>query len=527
MLFCISAIVSYLWVARKAPSTEWVESRLRFPHGPSMDRYFHSNARQFTVAHALSLVILFAPALALGLVSLEYRNSLLFIGSIAEILIACLVIRSREVWRPPASALTVILYAMALGWLWVATGTASEPGLRLLRGSFILVAIGLWMVHDLTKSGVEPRRRAKKLTQKLLVRLRWPNTVMEFEEIPEVRQLHAAVRIDPSLAFVLIEDPRPDVRIAGLMALQGRPYWRWDEASVVLKVARSAREPEVRALALAALYNAAGGEFLRGLAPFLKDSSPDVRRVALETMLVDGERRWGYIREAIRSTLVDPALVSDGPLLGAAGRLPAVALCDLTGWAVEPAPLAERSVRTLLAHYDLALRNQQNVVLPTELSRQITEEATPAILRVELAHLMRRRGCIPTEQLDRMTDADQPGPIRLLAAEIMLTNDPNDQSGLDVLRGLGRQSNRDTAFAIARILQNIVGIDFGLPPPGIAPTPKQSVDLTKKVAAWASGRNTSEDALDFTPLPAHRVESTYGPSSVPGMKANESWPARR
>jgi hypothetical protein len=492
-----------------------------------MDRYFHSNARQLAVAHFVSLAILFAPALCLGVVSLEYRSPLLFIGAMAEILVACLVIRSREVWRPPASGLTIILYAMALGWLWLATGTADEPGLRLLRGGFILVAIALLVVHDLTKSGVEPRRKAQKLTRRLMARLHWPNSVGEFEEIPEIRQLHAAVRVDPSLAFVLVEDPRADVRIAGLMALQGRPYWRWDEASVVLKAARSAKEPEVRTLALAALHSASGAEYLRGLAPFLKDPSPDVRRCAAETMLVDGERRWAMIRESIRSALVEPTLVPDGPLLGAAGRLPAIALCDFTVWAVEPAPLAERAVRTLLAHYDLALQNPDHTQLPRELCRQITEEATPAVLRVELAHLLRKRGRIPVEHLDRMTDADQPGPIRLLAAEIMLSNDPHDHSGLNVLKGLGRQSNRDTAFAIARILQNIVGIDFGLPPMGITPTPKQTAEVTKKVAAWASGRTASEDALEFTPLPAHKAEGIFGPSSVPGMRANEGWSSRK
>jgi hypothetical protein len=462
----------------------------------------------------------------LGVASLKIHSPLLFVGAIAEVLIAFLVIRSKEVWRPAASGLTIILYAMALGWLWLATGGASDPGLRVIRGSFIIVAIALFAVQDLTRTGVEPRRRAKSLTQKLLVRLRWPNTVAEYEAIPEVRSLHDAVRIDPSLAFVLVEDRRPDVQLAGLMALQGRQYWRWDEACVVLKAARAAAEPEVRALAIAALHNAAGSEFLRGLTPFLKDPSPDVRRAALAAMLTDGENRWGFIRDAIRAVLVEPSLVSDGPLLGAAGRLPAVALCDLMGWAIEPAPLAERAVRTLLAHYDAALQDPNNISLPNDLCRQITEEATPAILRVELAHLLRKRQRIPAEQLDRMTDADQPGPIRLLAAEIILTNDPNDHSGLDVLRGLGRQSNRDTAIAIARILQACAGMEFGLPPMGLAPTPKQAAEITQKVLRWATGR-TGEDALEETPLPFQRTDNMYGASSNPGVRTPDRWKSRR
>jgi len=491
-----------------------------------MDRYFTPAARRTTSAQCLSLAILFAPPLALGVASLQYRSPLLFVGAIAVLLMACLLIRAREIWRPPASGLAIILYAMALGWLWLATGGATDNGLRLLRGGMILLAIGLFAIQDVTKTGVEPRRRARSLTQKLLVRLRWPNNVSEYESIPEVGRLHSAVRVDPSLAFVLVEDRRPDVQLAGLMALQGRHYWRWDEASVVLKAARLSSSPAVRALALNALHKAAGAEFLRGVTPFLKDSSPDVRQAAVETLLSEGEQRWSFIRGAIRDALSDAALVSDGALPGAAGRLPAVAVCDFTGWAVEPAPLAERAVRTLLAHYDAALQDPDQPTLPAELCRQITEEATPAVLRVELAHLLRKRRKIPAEQLDRMTDADQPGPIRLLGAEILLANDPADQSGLDVLRGLGRQSNRDTALAIARILQACIGMQFGLPPIGITATPKQAADITQQVLRWATGR-ASEDALEQTPLPFAHAENMYGPSSNPGVRTPERWKSRR
>src|SRR4051794_15344447 len=98
-----------------------------------MDRYFLPAPRRLTWPDGLSLAILFAPALALGVASLKIHSPLMFVGAIAEVLIAFLVIRSKEVWRPPASGLTIILYTMALGWLWLATGESSEPGLRVIR----------------------------------------------------------------------------------------------------------------------------------------------------------------------------------------------------------------------------------------------------------------------------------------------------------------------------------------------------------------------------------------------------------
>ena len=36
-----------------------------------------------------------------------------------------------------------------------------------------------------------------------------------------------------------------------------------------------------------------------------------------------------------------------------------------------------------------------------------------------------------------MTDSDQPGPLRVLAAEILLGWNPSNADAIDVLRGLG------------------------------------------------------------------------------------------
>ena len=115
-------------------------------------------------------------------------------------------------------------------------------------------------------------------------------------------------------------------------------------------------------------------------------------------------------------------------------------------------------------------------------------------------------------------------------------------SALDVLRGLGRQSNRDTAMAIARILQNRLQLDLGVPGSGVVPSSKQSVDITQRVFRWATGRGTSV-GLDETPLsldesllgslvfgPGGLMPTetpTSGPTSAPGVSPTNHWKGRR
>ena len=492
--------------------------------------------------HAADVVLLLLPAVLLGFAAERYRSPLLLGGAIAELLAGCLFLRARGVWRPPVSGSIILLYLMGLGWLWFAAPGAADPFVRFARGLFILVAVGLFVLHDLIRTGVEPRRRARRLTNRLLTRGRWPATLPEYARIPEVLGLQSVVRDDPTLVLILLDDRRPEVQLAGLSALQGRPYWRWQEAGTLLNMARTTNVPEVKILVLLALGSADSADVMNGIAEFLKDADKDVRRAASESLLLGGEGRWSMARSAFRNLLADPAFLSDGALPGSAGKLPPVAVCDLTGWATEPGPIAERSVRTLLEHYHAALLHGDNPGLPSELGRQITDEQSPPILRVELAHLIHRHAMIPDDLLDRMTDADQPGPVRLLAADIMLKTDPTDGSALDVLRGLGRQSNRDTALAIARILQNRLQLDLGLPGSGVVPTSKQSMDVTQKVFRWATGRALAA-GLDETPIPMDEsmlgsmvfgpggllpfAAPDSGPSSAPGVSPSNRWQARR
>jgi hypothetical protein len=114
---------------------------------------------------------------------------------------------------------------------------------------------------------------------------------------------------------------------------------------------------------------------------------------------------------------------------------------------------------------------------------------TPPGLRIEIAALLRDHHLLTADLLDRMTNPDQPGPMRLFAAEVMLRANPHDPDGVDVLRGLARQPNRELAVQVGAILQEVLGLELGLPASGPlpAPTSKQAAEVARRVLAWANG----------------------------------------
>jgi hypothetical protein len=451
------------------------------------------------VVRVLNLLVLFAPAAVLGLAADRFGSSLLALGAGAAAVGGLLFVRAREAWRPPVSGTVILLYLSALGWLWFATQGNQDSFVRWGRGGLLLAAVLLLANHDLVRTGVGPRRKAAKLCQALLGRRRWPDHPAAYAELPEVRALQEALRDDPGPAFDLLADPRVEVRTAALVALHQREYWRPGEAAVVLEAVHVATEPRVRIAGLAALWSANDPDVLMTVADYLRDASPDVRRTAAEALLVHGQSHWPLLRDPIRAALADPVLANDGSLLGAAGRLPAVAVCDLAAWASEPDPLATRATRTLIDHYAVFLQDGSQPGLASEIGVIVTDPTTPPGLRLELAGLLRGLNLIPPTLLDRMTDSDQPGPIRLLAAEILLAADPTNEDAIDVLRGLGRQSNRETALAIARLLQTYLRLDMGLPATAVAANSKLAADAAKLVMQWASGRPASSKASAPTP----------------------------
>ena len=105
---------------------------------------------------------------------------------------------------------------------------------------------------------------------------------------------------------------------------------------------------------------------------------------------------------------------------------------------------------------------------------------------------MREHHLLTADLLDRLTNLDQPAPIRLFAAELMLRINPHDPDGVDVLRGLARQPNREMALSVAAVLQNVLGVEMGLPP-GELPSPmsKPAADVARRVLMWANGASRS------------------------------------
>ena len=108
---------------------------------------------------------------------------------------------------------------------------------------------------------------------------------------------------------------------------------------------------------------------------------------------------------------------------------------------------------------------------------------------------------------------DQPGPIRLFAAEQMLRINPHDPDGVDVLRGLARQPNREMALAVAGVLQNVLGLDLGLPAGEMpAASSKTAADVARRVLLWANG--ATPDMIRPTPGPSAGLRSgSRGPMS--------------
>src|SRR5262245_51031515 len=111
------------------------------------------------VSRLVSLLILAAPAAVLGLGYSRTGSELLGIGAGAAVLGGLLFIRHRAVWRPPASGSVVLLYLIALGWVWFATYEAPDSYARAARGFFIVGAVFLVIGHDLARTGLGPRRR--------------------------------------------------------------------------------------------------------------------------------------------------------------------------------------------------------------------------------------------------------------------------------------------------------------------------------------------------------------------------------
>jgi hypothetical protein len=459
------------------------------------------------VIQAARVCILLLPTGLLLFAALRTRNEsnfVLWMGTAFQLLVCILSFLSRF-GRQQIAPSVITLYLIALGWLWWGSGTHDDWYQHFGRAILLVVPMVVFAMQTLTESGAPALRRARLLAQRLANRQEWPADLGACRTLPEVKALREALHVDPTPALALLHHPRLQVRVAALAALEFRKEWRPGQAEYVLHVAQTAAEPAVRAAAVTALGNLDERPLVETLAGFLRDSSWEVRRAAIEALLWDSEHRWSWIRHAVRATLADPALHEDGALLHDGNVLTPEAVNDLNAWATEKGLLATRSALTLAAHYHRAMNEQPDDGLIQSLKQRLADHRVPAILRMELARMLWQSQELDRSLIESLLNPANPAPLRLTAVEALLSDQRQAHppaEAMAALRDLARLPNREIAVATADLVQRRLGPDMGLVPGQPLPQlhSRQAAEVTRRVMTWAAQHDLPENVVDSAPL---------------------------
>lgn len=450
-----------------------------------------TNAR--TLVHGLGLLLPTGLLLLDGLAH-DGRTRMFLVSSAgATFLLALLIFRvTRQ--APLRRSLAVAPCVVALICHWLARPNFEQQAFpHFVQGMLLLVGVGLFALQALMDSGAPALRRAQVLAKKLLQRQQWPASLNACRSLPEVKELKAALTEEVAPVLPLLVDSRPQVQIAGLGALEFRKDWRTGQPDIVLRLAQLAPQPEIRAAAVLALGNVKQRLFVEALAELMRDSDSHVRRAAHEALMWDCKRRWIWMRASVHDALADPRLLKDGPLTVPNGMFPPAAVSDLMAWATETGALGVRATQSLSLHYAQQLAESNDPNLLNQLREQVANPKAATVLRVELAHLLRKHGQLTPELLMRMIDPTNPSPLRLMAVEALLQVGPNERA-VDVLREVARQPNRELALSASIIVQKYLHVDLGLavgePPPPVQS--RQAAEVTRRVIEWA--RQAAEPA---------------------------------
>jgi hypothetical protein len=439
-----------------------------------------------------ALVMLLPGALLLAAVARTTGRPQLFlvIGSGFHILVCCLSFFSVRTWREPLGPVVITLYLIALSWLWLSADPGGDWYAHFAQSLLLIVPLGLFAVQQLTNSGAPALRRCRLLAQRLANRRDWPADLSACRNLPDVKAFREALHVDPTPALALLQHPRLAVRVAALAALEFRHNWRPTQAALVLQLAQKAPEPEVRAATISALANADDRLIIESVAEFLHDPSWEVRRAATEALLWDSERRWTWIRHAVRQNLADPAFQDDGPLECEGQLFTGEVLNDLCAWASEKGILAIRAAQTVAVHYAQALSEQPGDALLPELRDKLANPHAPSALRLEIARLFQRFNLWEPALLDKLLGPANPAPLRLFAVEALLQRDGDHGPVIAALYDIARLPNREIALATADVVQRHLGIDLGLPigQPLPAIHSRLAADVTRRVMLWAAER---------------------------------------
>ena len=436
----------------------------------------------------LGLLLLPCVLLAVGSVlqAVSGKPGLLWVGALFVLLGCPLALANGQGWRQPVGPAVLLLYVIALSWL-LLTGDGTDVWFQHLAQSLLLIVpLGFFGIQCLRESGAPALRRARALAARLSQRTDWPADLDACRLLPDVKALREALHVDASPALTLLGNPRPQVRVAALAALEFRQSWRHGQPEVVLSLARNSREPEVRAAAVYALANIHDRHLIESLAEFLHDPSPLVRRAATDALLWDPEEHWGWIRHEFRKALGDPVCQDDGPIRNEGHLLTGEAVDDLTGWAAEKGLLAVRAALTLADHYARALAAGGSPGLVAELRRQVADPHAPGVLRLEIARLLLQHRELTPDLQQRIIDPGNPAPLRLIGVDAVLARGESSDA-VNALRELARLPNREIALATADVVQRRLNFDLGLPrnqplPPAHS---RLATEVARRVLAWA------------------------------------------
>lgn len=442
---------------------------------------------------AVRVGVLLLPAGLLLLASLQTKDEpqmLLWLGTACQFLFCFLLVLGQQAWQRPMGPLSVMLYFVALAWMWLIAGSLDAWYAHLTQAVLVVVPLLVFSLQTLTDSGAMAVRHARALAQRLADRKEWPAELAACRTLAEVKALREAIQIDAGPALALLAHSRVEVRVAALASLEFRKSWRPGQAEMVLQVTQRAEEPAVRAAAVAALGNLDDRVLIEALAEFLSDPAGEVRRAAAEALFWDIETRWGWIRYAIRRALADPAFQGDGPLWHNGQLLKPEAIADLTAWAAEKGVLAFRAAQILGVHYRRALNEQPTPALIEAVRSQLANPHAPAVLRMELAQLLKENGAAASlkdrDMLEKLLDSANPAPLRLIAAEALLAGTRHDRA-VATLRDIARLANREIALTTADVVQRRLGVDLGLalgqPLPPLHS--RLAAEVTRRVMLWA------------------------------------------
>lgn len=416
---------------------------------------------------------------------------ILISGFIFQILICACTFLSTRSWDQPLGPAIVTLYLSAVGWLWFGD-TTNDWFIHLSKGALIGIPILVFGGQTLIESGAPVMRRAHNLAQRIARRQDWPADLAQCRNLPDVKAFRATLVYDAAPALAMLQHARLEVRVAALAALEFRKDWRPGQAELVMQYAQRSEEPAVRAAAVLALGNLDDRIMVETLAQFLNDPNHDVRRAAVEALLWDAERRWNWIRFAVRRTFSDPLFKEDGPLLPEGQTLVPEVVKDLTAWCAEKGLISARTAQTLAVHYNRLLCEQADPALVATLRQQLADPQTPAILRLELARILQVHQILDRELLERLLDPGTPATLRLIACETVLSSEEKDcmlrSVAVSGLKELAKLPNREIALGTADVVQRRLGVDLGI---GLGqPVPpansRHATDIIRRLLTWAS-----------------------------------------